>query len=953
MANNAVNVQAGATGRILTLNRPASGAAESVRLAPGETLDLSKIAGESLTLIKLDGRLIVLFPDKAHVVVEGLYLPNGQPAPGIHVNLDGSSTVDVAQFVTQFPISSDEQILTAAGIFVPARVVTGSGGTSSFAFEALPDTGTNGLTQDIDIAGRPFDVRQASNAPQVFAAAAPLTPPTGVNDAAGVVEAGVRAGGETGAAIPVSGVSTANGNVVTNDIHSGGATITGVGAGTGGIDAANVGTDLAGTYGTLRLNADGSFTYLLDNNAPAVNGLAEGAVVTETFTYRLVDSTGLSTTALLTVSVTGTNDAPRLDIDLSAEGSDYRGMIEAEAARSSDAATASAGVSIVRTGAPGILVADPDSDGIASIRVSLAPSSTGENGVLALAPHGVASGVSLAGDGTDFLTLTSTAGGFTSAQAQALIEALRFVNTERTFALDISDRIISITIRDAHGVEANATAYIPVVADVRDTTGLNRFTGTRFGDRIEGMGGADRIDAGAGDDEIVYRAGDGFDSRLDGGSGTDTLTILGDGGDNIFRVNAENGSLIRLSSETAFLNEPYNLRNIEIANLTGGAGIDTLTYAGTSEALTVDLAAGTGTGFNSISGIENITGGRGNDTLSGDAGANIIDGGDGDDMIDGRGGDNTLTGGDGDDQIAAGDGNNLVDAGDGSNQVTLGNGGNTILSGSGDDTITAGDGANTVRAGDGDNSITTGSGDDDILAGIGADIIEAGDGANVIDAGEGDNMINAGDGDDVIKAGKGDDTITAGNGDNSVDACGGTNTITTGSGNDTIVAAGLSDFVSSGDGDDTITLSTTGTAEVNAGAGADTIETGTGDDIIRGGAGSDRITTGDGADTVAFDAVALEGVDSIVDFLSGTDSLLFSRTDVGGGLAGGGLDAGTLDVTRFVSGNAFTDGDQRFLFNTSDNTLYYDADGSGSGSAMIALAHLESGTVTATDIKIA
>ena len=31
----------------------------------------------------------------------------------------------------------------------------------------------------------------------------------------------------------------------------------------------------------------------------------------------------------------------------------------------------------------------------------------------------------------------------------------------------------------------------------------------------------------------------------------------------------------------------------------------------------------------------------------------------------------------------------------------------------------------------------------------------------------------------------------------------------------------------------------------------------------------------------------------------------------------------------------------------------YDADGNGAGSSMIALAHLETGTVTASDVKIA
>ena len=48
-------------------------------------------------------------------------------------------------------------------------------------------------------------------------------------------------------------------------------------------------------------------------------------------------------------------------------------------------------------------------------------------------------------------------------------------------------------------------------------------------------------------------------------------------------------------------------------------GTDTLTYAGTTADVTVNLATGTASGFASIAGIENVTGGSGNDTLTGSA----------------------------------------------------------------------------------------------------------------------------------------------------------------------------------------------------------------------------------------------------------------------------------------------------------------------------------------------
>src|SRR5262249_18316208 len=74
--------------------------------------------------------------------------------------------------------------------------------------------------------------------------------------------------------------------------------------------AANVGANLAGTYGTLHLNSDGSYSYTLDNSKAAVQQLAEGATVTDVFSYTNADNHGGSSSANLTITVNGTNDAP-------------------------------------------------------------------------------------------------------------------------------------------------------------------------------------------------------------------------------------------------------------------------------------------------------------------------------------------------------------------------------------------------------------------------------------------------------------------------------------------------------------------------------------------------------------------------------------------------------------------------------------------------------------------
>ncbi|HEY7824232.1 MAG TPA: hypothetical protein VIG24_15425, partial [Acidimicrobiia bacterium] len=72
---------------------------------------------------------------------------------------------------------------------------------------------------------------------------------------------------------------------------------------------------------------------------------------------------------------------------------------------------------------------------------------------------------------------------------------------------------------------------------------------------------------------------------------------------------------------------------------------DTLDYSTFTTAATVDLDAGTATGFETVSGVENVTGGAAGDSLTGDAEANTLSGGGGFDTLTGGGGDDILEGG--------------------------------------------------------------------------------------------------------------------------------------------------------------------------------------------------------------------------------------------------------------------------------------------------------------------
>jgi VCBS repeat-containing protein len=129
---------------------------------------------------------------------------------------------------------------------------------------------------------------------------------TGTNDAPlGVGDAGV---------VQEDGALTASGNVLANDsdVDTPAASlavseVNGLGA--------NVGASVGGTYGSVTIGADGSYTYTLANASPLVQALAAGQTVTDVFSYRVADGAGGFALANLTITITGTNDAPVITSD--------------------------------------------------------------------------------------------------------------------------------------------------------------------------------------------------------------------------------------------------------------------------------------------------------------------------------------------------------------------------------------------------------------------------------------------------------------------------------------------------------------------------------------------------------------------------------------------------------------------------------------------------------------
>ena len=74
--------------------------------------------------------------------------------------------------------------------------------------------------------------------------------------------------------------------------------------------ATGVGAVINGTYGTLTIAADGSYSYALDHSRAVVQSLGAGQIANDVFTYTISDADGAVDTATLTVQVNGASEVP-------------------------------------------------------------------------------------------------------------------------------------------------------------------------------------------------------------------------------------------------------------------------------------------------------------------------------------------------------------------------------------------------------------------------------------------------------------------------------------------------------------------------------------------------------------------------------------------------------------------------------------------------------------------
>ncbi|HEX6581112.1 MAG TPA: calcium-binding protein [Actinomycetota bacterium] len=355
-------------------------------------------------------------------------------------------------------------------------------------------------------------------------------------------------------------------------------------------------------------------------------------------------------------------------------------------------------------------------------------------------------------------------------------------------------------------------------------------------DTIDGGSQADVLEGDAGDDTLD---GKGLDDVLTGGADIDTADYDGapdrivslDGVANDGAVgendNVDTENVTTANGNDTVLGDANANRIVSGAGndtltggpggdiLNGGADVDTVDYSSAGGSVVVTIGGGANDGeageLDNVSiSVENITGGPGDDTLTGSGVANRLLGGVDPDptLNDGDTGNDTLIGGLGDDALSGLDGNDELFGEDGADTLNGGVGADILDGGLGSgDSVgypgrTSGVSVNQNKpGGDGQGGSAEG---DDVRASVErvtgtafADTLVGGKvNASILIGGGGNDVLNGGNGhDDIVNGGAGNDRINDNGGRDSVLGSAGKDTFHT--------SDGARDLINCGKGSDT------------------------------------------------------------------------------------------------------------------------------------------------------
>jgi hypothetical protein len=379
-------------------------------------------------------------------------------------------------------------------------------------------------------------------------------------------------------------------------------------------------------------------------------------------------------------------------------------------------------------------------------------------------------------------------------------------------------------------------------------------------------------------------------NSLDGGAGADAMA--GGGGNDTFYVDQAGDGVSELVGQ--------GTRDVVYASasfaLAGGSAVEVLSTSGYGATAAI-----------------NLTGNAFSQELYGNAGANVLDGRGGADYMFGFGGNDIY----------------YVDTAADVVGEAAGAGARDVVYASVSYTLAAG--AEVEVLSSDDYNLTSAL----ALTGNGiANEIFGNAGANALDGGGGADYLRGFGGNDAYYVDHAGDLVIEGAGEGAHD-------VVYAGASYTLTGAQQVEVLSTSAHGATTAINLTGNEvsnEVYGNAGVNTLNGGGGADFLMGFAG---------ADIFAF-TTALGGgnVDQILDFAGGTDKIALDDA-VFTGLAPGALAAGA-----FVNGSSAGDANDRIVYNSATGQLYFDADGSGGGAAVL-FATVGAGTVlTASDFMV-
>jgi Ca2+-binding RTX toxin-like protein len=233
------------------------------------------------------------------------------------------------------------------------------------------------------------------------------------------------------------------------------------------------------------------------------------------------------------------------------------------------------------------------------------------------------------------------------------------------------------------------------------------------------------------------------------------------------------------------------------------------------------------------------------------------------------------------------------------------------------------------------------AGNDELLGFAGNDTLIGGTGNDTLNGGVGsDRMVGSAGNDLYIVDNTGDSVIE--NLNEGIDTVNSSINYTLAANLENLTLTGTAAINSTGNGLNNTIAGNSANNLLRGNAGVDRLIGGSGNDILVGGAGNDILTGGNGRDRFTFN-LPNERIDRITDFNPLDDTIAISASGFGGGLvAGAAITAAQLRI-----GASATTTSHRFIYNSSNGALFFDADGTGA-IAQVQIASLNAGLLLAS-----